>query len=100
MSIILADQQFSLASLFSRGAPNAEQAAILRLLRRRVALPFAVVATLIALCGVHGRHCPVRSSRWAKCSPSWAARSCNTRKAASCARCWSGRARRCAAAKR
>jgi multidrug efflux pump subunit AcrA (membrane-fusion protein) len=49
MSITLADQQSSLASLFSRGAPNADQAVSLRLLRRRVVLPFAVVATLVAL---------------------------------------------------
>ena len=35
--------------MFSRGAPNADQAVALRLLRRRVALPFAVVATLVAL---------------------------------------------------
>ena len=49
MSITPANQQSSLASLFSRGAPNADQAVSLRLLRRRVVLPFAVVATLVAL---------------------------------------------------
>ncbi len=49
MSTTLADRQSSLASLFARGAPNAEQAAAVRLLRRRVVLPFAVVATLVAL---------------------------------------------------
>ena len=49
MSANLADRQSSLASLFSQGAPDTEQAAAMRLLRRRVVLPFAVVATLIGL---------------------------------------------------
>ena len=49
MSSVIADGQLSLASLFSQGAPDAAQAMALRLLRRRVVLPFAVVATLIGL---------------------------------------------------
>jgi HlyD family type I secretion membrane fusion protein len=49
MSSIRADRQVSLASLFTGGAPDAEQAATLHLLRRRVVLPVAIVATLIGM---------------------------------------------------
>ncbi|HEU0289993.1 MAG TPA: HlyD family type I secretion periplasmic adaptor subunit [Burkholderiales bacterium] len=41
--------QLSLADLFSRGTPDAEYAAQLRPLRRRVALPLMVVAALIGV---------------------------------------------------